>query len=137
MITAVDSNVLIDIFGEDPVFFDASSRALTAALANGTLVCSDVVYAEVAAQFGDRGKLNRSLEILSISCLSMSADAAFMAGAAWKAYRKTKGKRERMVADFLVGAHAYLQCDHLLTRDRGFYRKYFSKLSIIDPIRAA
>ena len=106
MITAVDSNVLIDIFGEDPTFFNTSSRALTAALAKGALVCSDVVYAEVAAQFGDRVKLDRSLEILSVVYSPLSADAAFMAGAAWKAYRRTRGKRDRMVADFCTSATA-------------------------------
>lgn len=137
MITAVDSNVLIDIFGEDPAFFAASSRALTTVLAKGALVCSEVVYAEVAAQFGDRAKLDRSLEILSVGYFPLSAEAAFTAGDAWKTYRKTKGKRDRMVADFLIGAHALTQCDHLLTRDRGFYRKYFDKLSIIDPTHSS
>jgi len=48
-------------------------------------------------------------------------------------YRKSKATWARVVADFLVGAHARLQADALLTRDRGFYRGCFSKLRILDP----
>ncbi len=43
--------------------------------------------------------------------------------------------RDRIAADFLIGAHAILQCDRLVTRDRGFYRDYFSGLKVLDPSR--
>lgn len=45
----------------------------------------------------------------------------------------TFGPRSRVVADFLVGAHASVQADRLLTRDRGFHRAYFGELTILDP----
>ena len=42
---------------------------------------------------------------------------------------------ERVIADFLVGAHAVTGSDRLLTRDRGFYRSYFERLAVLDPSR--
>jgi predicted nucleic acid-binding protein len=38
-----------------------------------------------------------------------------------------------VVADFLIGAHALLQCDALITRDASFYRDYFKGLKVIVP----
>jgi predicted nucleic acid-binding protein len=51
----------------------------------------------------------------------------------WRDYRRAGGSRERVVADFVVGAHARVRADQLLTRDRGFYRECFGDLRVIDP----
>jgi predicted nucleic acid-binding protein len=48
-------------------------------------------------------------------------------------YRHRGGQRERTVPDFLVGAHALLQCTGLITRDAGFFRDYFKGLKVIVP----
>jgi hypothetical protein len=56
-----------------------------------------------------------------------------MAGAAWRRYRESGGPRSRLIADFLIGAHARRQAERLLTRDRGFYRTYFADLVILEP----
>ncbi len=66
----------------------------------------------------------------------MDLKASLSASSAWKLYRSKGGRRERVVADFLIGAHALCQADRLLTRDRGFYRSYFSSLEVLDPTRA-
>lgn len=62
----------------------------------------------------------------------MHEQAATLAGVTWKKYRSAGGKRGRVIADFLIGAHAASQCDRLLTRDRGCYEKYFTGLIISD-----
>lgn len=43
------------------------------------------------------------------------------------------GSRRRIVADFLIGAHGASVADRLLSRDRGFYRKHFETLTVVDP----
>jgi hypothetical protein len=63
----------------------------------------------------------------------MDRDAASFAGEMWGQYRARGGDRKRVIADFLIAAHAKVQCDRLLTRDRGFSRDYFGDLAVIDP----
>ena len=75
------------------------------------------------------------MEKLGVQFDAAGSDAAQMAGSLWRQYRsKAKGSvREHLIPDFLIGAHALLQAEILLSRDRGFYRQYFSKLRVIDP----
>jgi predicted nucleic acid-binding protein len=58
-------------------------------------------------------------------------ECADMAGALWREYRQRGGSRTRLIADFFIGAHAQRRGGRLITRDRGFYRRYFSTLQII------
>lgn len=133
MITAVDTNVLLDILAPDPVFGPASAEAMRAALAEGGLIACDVVWAELAAHFGSSSEADYATSRLGLQFSTISAEAAFEAGTNWILYRERGGSRSRVNADFLIGAHALLQADRLLTRDRGFYRSYFKHLSILDP----
>lgn len=135
MITAVDTSVLVDVFGADPVFGDASADALRRCRGEGQLVACDVVWAEVTAAFSDPVAAMAVLDTLGVEFSPLDRDAASAAGTAWSAYRERSGSRERVIADFLIGAHAGRAGDRLLTRDRGFYRSYFGDLQILDPSR--
>lgn len=135
MITAVDTNVLLDIFGPDPIFGPRSAEALRSCLREGRLVACEVVWTEVASVFSSPALAQEAMARLAVEFSAISQDTALAAATAWKTYRKRGGRRERVAADFLIGAHAQLQAERLLTRDRGFYRAYFTGLSVLDPAK--
>jgi predicted nucleic acid-binding protein len=136
MTTAVDSSVLLDIFGSDAKFGPRSKEAVRLCLGRGRLMACEVVWAEVASFFPSPAAAEDVMQTLGVEYDPISQRAALAAAGAWKAYRVRGGKRERVVADFLIGAHAFAQADRLLTRDRGFYRAYFSRLRVLDPSKA-
>jgi predicted nucleic acid-binding protein len=133
MITAVDTSVLLDILGPDPVFGPASANAIRASTAQGRLVACEIVWAELVAHFPSPAAMREAMARLDLEFSAVTEESALEAGSAWKEHRKRGGSRSRLVPDFLVGAHALRQADRLLTRDRGFYRTYFKKLSVLDP----
>lgn len=133
MITAVDTCVLLDVFTADPTFGPASRERLGVCLASGTVLVSAVAWAETSAFFPKPDGTEAAITTLGASFSPLEKRSADRAGQAWRSYRKRGGSRQRMIADFLIGAHASLQADRLLTRDRGFYRGYFPDLAVIDP----
>ena len=132
MITALDTSVLLDILVDDPKYADRSEARLAKAFEQGSLIISPAVYAELVPQANDRQQLDAWLAQCGIHVIPLNADHAFTAGVAHVAYRKTGGRRQRILADFFIGAHALHEANQLLTRDRGFYRQYFSGLSIVS-----
>jgi predicted nucleic acid-binding protein len=100
-------------------------------------VACEIVWAEVAAAFGSSDEARDAMHRLTVDFSPMDASAAMAAGTEFRDYRKRGGARARMVADFLIGAHALTQAERLLTRDRGFYRTYFTGLSVLDPSRSS
>jgi predicted nucleic acid-binding protein len=135
---AVDSSVLIDLLGAD-VRAEASEHSLRHALARGPVVVCEVVVSEVVAGLGFGAELFDVLEEAGIGFLATEARAAIRAGEMQRRYKqrlKAEGKKlvsSRTVPDFLIGAHALLQCKGLITRDAGFFRDYFKGLKVIVP----
>ena len=135
MITAVDTNILIDILSEHPVFAMAAWRAIKDSQSAGVVCSCDLVWTETAAGFKSSTVFIDSMEQLQIEFSPCTVETCLIAGQIWNNYRAVKNKNtlRRIAADFLIGAHALNQCDLLLTRDSQFYRKYFKKLKILNP----
>ncbi len=133
---ATDSSVLIDLI----VGGDASSAAADAvrqALHQGPVVLCDVALAELCTAFKGGSEVLQLLEEVGIAFSAVEAKAALRAGEMQRRYRERigqrSGPRNRSVADFLIGAHAMMQCNALITHDAGFYRDYFKSLKVIVP----
>ncbi|MGH9519581.1 MAG: type II toxin-antitoxin system VapC family toxin [Terriglobales bacterium] len=130
MTTAVDSSILFDILTADVDFGERSHRLLRTARDCGVVIACPVVWAEVAAQFEDSASARHQLEALEISFDPFDQEVSEFTGRIWKIYRRSGGRRERAIPDFFVGAHALLRGGRLLSRDSGFYRRYFGKLEV-------
>jgi predicted nucleic acid-binding protein len=132
--TAVDSSVLLDVLAADERFGERSREALRQAYDAGALLACDVVLAEVRAQFVNDEAFDDGLAAIGLSYDPLQRETAKLAGRLWRESRRAaSAPRDRLVADFLVGAHGLLQADALLTRDRGFYRRWFRGLRVLDP----
>jgi predicted nucleic acid-binding protein len=132
MTTAIDTNVLLDLLIPNEAFYDASAAALEESSAGLMVVC-EIVYAELSVHFEDQAECDEFLETNDIRVEPLTRKAGFLAGRAWRMYRRSGGKRTRIITDFLIGAHAQEQATRLVSRDRGFYRELFPSLTVFDP----
>ena len=130
MTTAVDTNILVDITAPDGTIGLASRELLRIAYDRGPIIVCDIVYAEPVPNFESRDALDAALHVIGATVSPIDMDIAFIAGLRWGQYRRAGGPRTRILADFLIGAHALAAADAFLTRDSGFYATYFPELQI-------
>jgi predicted nucleic acid-binding protein len=134
MITAIDANVLIDLGAGELDRARGAARALDDLGATGDLVICDVVLAELTRGFEPSRDPAAWVRNVGIQYDPIREEAAVEAGRLQARQDARIARRARRpLADFLIGAHARLQADRLLTRDRGFYRSYFDGLKLVEP----
>jgi predicted nucleic acid-binding protein len=134
MISAVDSNVLIDLLGPSTKFAEPATSALDICRRRGALIICPVVVAETAAYFSSPEAMRETFHAMHLELHAFDWQDLWRAGDAYVTYcRRSRAPKQRTLADFLVAAHAFAHADALLTRDRGYYRTYFPKLALIEP----
>jgi len=157
--TAVDTNIFLDILLADRRFVDRSRENLIRAGEEGRLIICEVVMAELSSVFFRRGRgesdILSFLSDIGVELVPSSVESLFRAAEAWNLYISRRGRniicpecgrsfdvrcpdcgrivvwRQHIVTDFLIGAHALLHADRLLTRDRGYYGSYFPELQVM------
>ena len=157
MKTAVDTNILFDVLLDDPSFAQTSITALEQAIREGAVVICDIFFAELVAYFDNAETIVPLLGGIRDSAGIIGHSGNGSGGSSLKLYKKTQPRlrcprcgahirvdcpscgsvlqvRQHVIPDFLVGAHAVCQSTRLLTRDRGFYRQYFTQLKVWDTV---
>jgi predicted nucleic acid-binding protein len=155
-VTAIDTNILLDLFIPDAPFGAMAQRALERCARTGRLVICEVVYAELAPHV-EANRLDAFLEEARIRRHPTSPAGLERAGRTFEAYCRRRPPRlqcgqcgawsqpvcpkcktriqvrQHLLADFLIGAHAVTHAGRLLTRDQRIYRTYFPDLKLLDP----
>ena len=159
MITAVDTNIILDVLIPGEPFGESSKELLDRHLAKGNLILCEVVFAELAARFPSEKQLNSFIDDTRMNLVYSNKKSLSLAGSRWADYARKSAKdrfscgkcghafeatcpkckavltkRLHVLADFLIGAHALVQADCILSRDLGVYKTYFDDLKVIDSI---
>jgi predicted nucleic acid-binding protein len=129
----VDSNVILDIFTEDPHWYDWSAESLVRCADEASLAINPMIYGEVSLRFQTIEELEEVLPRESFQRLPLPWEAAFLAGKCFVKYRARGGPKRSPLPDFYIGAHAAVADMRLLTRDPKRYRTYFPRLRLVAP----
>ncbi|MBL0319859.1 MAG: type II toxin-antitoxin system VapC family toxin [Alphaproteobacteria bacterium] len=125
----IDSNVIIDIMTENPVWGEWSFNIVDSQL--DTIAINPIIYAEISVKYEQMEPLDEAIQ--PFKRLDLPYEAAFLAGKAFLKYRTLGGKKETPLPDFFIGAHAAILDIPLITRDIHHYRAYFPRVKLIHP----
>ena len=129
----VDSNIILDVFLDDPDWADWSESKLVKFSSSTKLFINPIVYSEVSIGFQRIEELEFALNQTGFQMLEIPKEALFLAGKAFLTYRKNKGTKRSPLPDFYIGAQAAILKMDLITRDPSRYRTHFPTVQLITP----
>ena len=129
----VDSNVILDVFTEDPKWYDWSAGKLSESAEDAALAINPIIYSEVSLRFETIEELDDALPVEFFERLSLPWEAAFLAAKCYLKYRSRRGAKRSPLPDFYIGAHAAVLDMTLLTRDPKRYRTYYPTVRLLSP----
>ena len=132
MAIMVDSNVILDMVNQDPLWLDWSRSALEQHLDAGLLV-NAVIYSELCSSANTAADVDALLDDMQLALADIPREALFLASKAHLSYRRQGGTKASPLPDFFIGAHAQVLGIPILTRDQGRYRTYFPHVALICP----
>ena len=132
-IILLDTCVISDLSDESNDWFEWCSATLESLDDTHSFAINDIIYAESSVIYPTIEEFNEYISVLDFSILPISREALFLAGKAFLSYRKKKGKKQNVLPDFFIGAHAAVNEYKLMTRDKGRFASYFPTVELIIP----
>ena len=129
----VDSNIILDVFLDDPKWADWSESTLERYSENSTLYINPIVYTEISIGFERIEDLEYAMINGGFKIVPLSKEALFLAGKTFLTYRKNKGTKVSPLPDFYIGAQAAVLGLELITRDVTRYQTYFPTVRLVYP----
>ena len=129
----VDSNIILDLFLDDPIWAEWSEAALSEYAVHTPLYINQIIYSEISIGFKKIEELEVAISTGGFQMLEIPKESLFLAGKAFLTYRKHKGAKKSPLPDFFIGAHAAVLGLELISRDKNRYQTYFPTVKIISP----
>ncbi|MCP4415668.1 MAG: PIN domain-containing protein [Chloroflexi bacterium] len=129
----VDSNVILDIFLDDPIWAEWSEKTLNQYGTYNDLLINPIVYTELSIGFKRIEELEDAISKAGFQIIEIPKEALFLAGKVFLQYRRNKGTKASTLPDFFIGAHAAILNVDLITRDTAKYHTYFPTINLISP----
>lgn len=129
----VDSNVILDIFLDDPVWANWSEMTLNQYVKSHQLIINPIIYTELSIGFQRIEEVEEAIARAGFQIQEIPREALFLAGKVFGQYRRNQGTKSSPLPDFYIGAHAAVWGVPLITRDVARYRTYFPTLNLITP----
>ncbi|RUM18975.1 PIN domain-containing protein [Rhizobium phaseoli] len=133
MATLVDTNILVDLAVAGSDWHDWSRRKMLDVFRDGPVLINPIIYSEFSVRYEDMDEVEQLLPQDEFRRENLPWPAVFAAAQAFRLYRRAGGRRDQILPDFLIGAHAAIRGYKILTRDPGGYRSYFPSVELITP----